>query len=333
MEIPPHLQERTNDLLLELESELGKDAANQFILIRSAIYYGDNGLPGIDPQVVMGPGSPNGDDSWKHAFTQNSDYSPGNVSMSSNHDLDEILDPSLDSTGSVSYGTGPPLDDHCSHSEADPDIPMCQRCGCEKCKKLQERAKRKRGKRASLETVASLFPRPDLINILDKYWEILKVHGLFADQSREPFQWSNAINSPVHVQRREYHLILRKLDTDDDLQQWRRFVAEYRTLEGYNEFHRQATKQRINGTQARGSGENDNNKAHKEYVKHMFPDRHPETLLAAPAALKKDLQFARRWAIWVEGYDEKKDGLVPGLGVGVGLLVGLEIKKRMCGWI
>ena len=70
MEIPPHLQGRTNDLLLELGSELGKDAANQFISIHSAIYYGDNGLPGIDPQVVMGPGSPNGDDSWKHAFTQ-----------------------------------------------------------------------------------------------------------------------------------------------------------------------------------------------------------------------------------------------------------------------
>ncbi|KAH6719563.1 hypothetical protein BKA61DRAFT_714197 [Leptodontidium sp. MPI-SDFR-AT-0119] len=162
-----------------------------------------------------------------------------------------------------------------------------------------------------------------------QYWEILKIHGLFVDQSREAFQWSNAINGPVHVQRREYHLILRKLEKDDDLQQWRRFVAEYRTLEGYNEFHRQATKQRINGTQARGSGENDNNKAHKEYVKHMFPDGDPETLLAAPAALKKDLQLARRWAIWVEGYDEKKDGLVPGLGVGVGLLVGLEIKKRI----
>jgi hypothetical protein len=188
MEIPPHLQERTNDLLLELESELGKDAANQFILIRSAIYYGDNGLPGIDPQVVMGPGSPNGDDSWKYAFTQNSDYSPGSVSMWSNHDLDEILGPSLDSTGSVSYGSSPPLDDQGSHSEADPDIPMCQRCDCEKCKKLQERATRKRGKLVSLEIVASLFPRPDLINILDKYWEILKVHGLFADQSREPFQ-------------------------------------------------------------------------------------------------------------------------------------------------
>ena len=51
----------------------------------------------------MGPGSLNADDSWEHAFTQNSDYSPGNVSMSSNHDLDEILDVSLDSMGSVSY--------------------------------------------------------------------------------------------------------------------------------------------------------------------------------------------------------------------------------------
>ena len=111
---------------------------------------------------------------------------------------------------------------------------------------------------------------------------------------------------------------------------WRRFVVEYQTLEGYNEFHRQATKQRINGTQARGSGQNDNNKAHKEYVRHMFPDGHPEALLTAPAALKKDLQFARRWAIWLDGYVEKKDGLVPGLGVRVNLLVGPEIKKRMC---
>ncbi|KAH6704131.1 hypothetical protein BKA61DRAFT_617941 [Leptodontidium sp. MPI-SDFR-AT-0119] len=325
MEIPPHLEQRTKDLLQELGSELGKDVANQFISACSAIYYGDNGLPVIDPRVIMGPGSPGGDDSWKHTFTQDSDYSPGNVSLSSNHDLDEILEPSLHSTGSDSYGSSPPLDNQGSHSEAEPDLPMCKRCDCEQCKK---RAKRKRGKTASIETVDSLFPRPDLINILDKYWEVLRVHGLFADQSREPFQRRNAINGPVHVQRREYHLILRKLEKDNDLQQWRRFVAEYRILEGYNEFHREATRQRINGTQARGSGENNNNKAHKEYVKHMFLDGDPETLLAAPAALKRDLQLARRWAIWVEGYEEK-DGLVPGLGVGVGLIVGPEIKKRI----
>ncbi|KAH7378923.1 hypothetical protein BKA64DRAFT_714098 [Cadophora sp. MPI-SDFR-AT-0126] len=123
-----------------------------------------------------------------------------NVSLSSNHDLDEILEPSLHSTGSVSYGSSPPLDDQSSHSEAEPDLPMCKRCDCEQCKK---RAKRKRGKTASIETVGNLFPRPDLINILDKYWEVLQAHGLFADQSREPFQWSDATNGPVHVQRRQ----------------------------------------------------------------------------------------------------------------------------------
>ena len=41
----------------------------------------------------MGPGSPGGDDSWQYDFTQDSD--PGNVSLPSNHDLDEILEPSL----------------------------------------------------------------------------------------------------------------------------------------------------------------------------------------------------------------------------------------------
>jgi hypothetical protein len=169
MEIPPHLKQRTKDLLQELGSEVGKGVANQFISACSAIYYRDNGLPVMDPRVIMGPGSPSGDDSWKHAFTQDSDYVPGNVSLSSNHDLDEILDPSLHLTGSVSYGSSSPLDDQGSHSEADPDLPMCKRCDYEKCKKLRERAKRKRGKTASIVIVASLFPRPDLINILNKY--------------------------------------------------------------------------------------------------------------------------------------------------------------------
>ena len=165
MEIPPHLKQRTQDLLQELGSEVGKDAANQFISECSAIYYRDNDLPVIDPGVIMGPGSPGGDDSWQYDFTQDSD--PGNVSLPSNHDLDEILEPSLHSKGSVSYGSSPPLDDQSAHSEAPPDVPMCKRCNCEQCKK---RAKRKRGKTASIETVASLFPRPDSIDILDKYW-------------------------------------------------------------------------------------------------------------------------------------------------------------------
>jgi hypothetical protein len=40
----------------------------------------------------------------------------------------------------------------------------------------------------------------------------------------------------------------------------------------------------------------------------MFPDKKPESLSTTLAAFKKDLQFARRWAILVQGYVEKKDG-------------------------
>jgi len=99
------------------------------------VYYGDNGLPAIDPQVVMDLGSPNADKSWMCDFTQDSDYSPGNVMMLLNHDLDEILDLSLDST-SVSYKSSPPINDQGSHFKADVAIPLCQRCTCKKCEKL-----------------------------------------------------------------------------------------------------------------------------------------------------------------------------------------------------
>jgi hypothetical protein len=167
---------------------------------------------------------------------------------------------------------------------------------------------------------------------LDKYWETLKLYGLFLDQSGKPFKWSAEVNCPVYVQQRQYHLILRHLETEDDLQQWRRSIAEYQTLEGYNEFHREATKQRLSGTQGRASGENDNNRAHKEYMKHLFPDKHLEGLSTTLAAFKKDLQFAQRWAIWVQGYVEENDERrVPGLSVGVFLVAGPEIKKMMCG--
>ena len=70
-----------------------------------------------------------------------------------------------------------------------------------------------------LTQLEAYFPQPDLINILDKHWETLEVYGLFADQSCQPFEWSKAVNSSVHVQCRQYHLILRKLEVESDLQQ------------------------------------------------------------------------------------------------------------------
>jgi hypothetical protein len=44
-------------------------------------YYRDNGPPGVDPQALVGPGSPNADESWKYDFTQDSDYSTRNIPL------------------------------------------------------------------------------------------------------------------------------------------------------------------------------------------------------------------------------------------------------------
>jgi hypothetical protein len=143
--------------------------------------------------------------------------------------------------------------------EANQDIPLCKSCNCKTCKRRLDRAKKTGKKQVSLVAVAQQFPREDLIDYLDKYWETLKLYGLFSDQSSEPFKWSAEVNCPAYVQRRQYHLILRQLETEDDLQQWRRSIAEYQTLKGYNEFYCEATKQRLSGTQVRAPGENDNN--------------------------------------------------------------------------
>lgn len=47
--------------------------------------------------------------------------------------------------------------------------------------------------------------------------------------------------APPGIQRRQYHLVLRRLETKDDLNSLRRFLAEYKTLEGYNEFYNNVT--------------------------------------------------------------------------------------------
>ena len=179
-----------------------------------------------------------------------------------------------------------------------------------------------------MDVMAKQFPRKDLIDFFDKYWEVLKFHGLFSNQSGKPFEWSAEVNCPAYVQRRQYHLILRYLQKEGDLQQWRRSIAEYQTVKGYDEFRCEVTKQRLSGIQVRAPGENDSNKAHKVYVKHMFPDICLEELRTTQAAFKQDLQFGRRWKIFAEGcVAEGDDPGVPGLSTGVFLLAGSEIMK------
>jgi hypothetical protein len=62
----------------------------------------------------------------------------------------------------------------------------------------------------------------------------------------------------------------------------------------------------------------------------MFPDPSLELFPKAKRALKNDLRFARRRAVWIDGFIDEKDGRkIPGLGVGVGLLHVPGVKK-MC---
>ena len=59
-------------------------------------------------------------------------------------------------------------------------------------------------------------------------------------------------------------------------------------------FAKAQAKQRIH-KQTRQRGENNNNKAHKEYLAHIYTDRTPDGYERVKQALKKDLRHKRRW--------------------------------------
>ena len=174
MEIPAELQERTDSLFQELQSKLGKHDANQFVRMRTAIHFEEN-TSVINLQELMNTGSPSTEDFWDKYVSSppadDSDHS-GGVAMS-NKDLDEILGlpPALKDNASSRSNTSV---DGCSLSfEANQDIPLCKRCNCKICKRRLDRAKKKGKKQVSLDAVAKKFPREDLIDFFDKYWETL----------------------------------------------------------------------------------------------------------------------------------------------------------------
>jgi len=114
-------------------------------------------------------------------------------------------------------------------------------------------------------------PRSNLLHCLKTYWDTLKVEGIFAMASRQVFTWTLEGNSK-QVRRLHHHLILRHLVVEDDLHQWRRLIAEMRNLDGYTSFFAEAqAKHRIH-EHTRQSGESNSNKAHKEYLAHIYVD-------------------------------------------------------------
>ena len=135
------------------------------------------------------------------------------------------------------------------------------------------RESKKHGKRRDLEhntldTVVQNLPRSNLLDCLEAHWETLKVEGIFAIPSRQVFTWTLEGNSE-QVRRLHHHLILRHLDVEDDLHQWRRSIAEMRNLDGYASFFAEARAKQGIHKQRRQSGESNSNKAHKEYLAHI----------------------------------------------------------------
>lgn len=111
-------------------------------------------------------------------------------------------------------------DSYCSASS--PRLVSPEHCG-----KSRTHLKGERSERETLEAVVHCLPRSNLLECLETYWETLKVEGIFAMPSREVFTWDMK-GSSEQVRRLRNHLILRHLDVDHDLHQWRRSIAEMR---------------------------------------------------------------------------------------------------------
>jgi hypothetical protein len=209
-------------------------------------------------------------------------------------------------------------------------LTLCQKCTCERCAKPQRYKKGTDGNGGIPDTVTQGFLRPTLLEFLSEYWETLKMNGLYYHESAQSFQWT-LHDSPVHVRRLHYHLILDHLGIEDDLYQWRRSIAEINNLYGYKAFvaEAEAESQIKQRHHRRRTGETNNQKAHKDYLAYIYADRAPKDFDKAKQALKKNLEFGRRWSILVDGYVDEDNTAVPGLSLGVLLLCGPYIKKKM----
>ena len=157
---------------------------------------------------------------------------------------------------------------------------------------------------------------------------MLVIKGTFTVLTGERFTWMLEDGSE-QAHRLHHHLILRYLAVDHDLLQWRRSIAETRNLAWYTSFLAEVqTRQKSYKHIGRG-GENNSNKAHTQYLAHIYADRTPKDYKRAKEDPKKDLRYGRRWSILKESFVTDEEDVVPGLGLGFLLLCGPSMAKRM----
>lgn len=164
---------------------------------------------------------------------------------------------------------------------------------CKHCRESEAHQKRERSEYNILEAVVQGLPRSDLLDCLETHWQALTTEGIYVMPSHQVFTWTLE-GSSEQARRLQHHLILRHMDIEDDLHQWRRSITERRNLDGYNTFFTEAQANQRAGKHTRRSGERSSSKAHMEYLAHIYADRTPKDYKRAEQGLQKDLRNRRR---------------------------------------
>lgn len=199
---------------------------------------------------------------------------------------------------------------------------------CKHCQESEEKHKRGKSRHSTLEMIVQTLPRRDLLDCLDIHWEALTVEGLFAMPSCQVYKWTLEESSD-QARRLQHHLILRHLNIEDDLHQWRRSIAERRNLNGYSSFFAETQAKHRTEKHTRQSGVKTSSAAHKEYLAHIYADRTPKDYKRVKQGLKKDLRYGRRWSILLDGFVTDDGNTISGLGLGFLLLCGPTTARKM----
>lgn len=69
------------------------------------------------------------------------------------------------------------------------------------------------------------LPRSNLLDFLETHWQALTMGRIYLMPSHQLFTWTLEGGSE-QARRLQHHLILRHMDIEDDLHQWRGSIAE-----------------------------------------------------------------------------------------------------------
>lgn len=301
--VPQHLRQRLAKVIGDLKDAIGPEAAKAYLTRVS-----------VEP-VELEPGAELCDDSWMEFIDEDC--------MT---DASEALCP----TRSCSSGErGPsPLQVTNLETEADTQSPAPSPRTTSHHQESQEKHKRGKSGHNTLESIVQSLPRRDLLDCLDIHWEALTVKGLFAMPSCQMYTWTLE-ESSNQARRLQHHLILRHLNIEDDLHQWRRSIAKRRNLDGYSSFFADTQAKHWTEKHTRQSEVKNSSAAHTEYLAHIYANRTPKNYKHVKQGLKKDLRYGRRWSILLDDFVTDDGNTISGLGLGFLLLCGPTTARKM----